>query len=122
MRSWSERTTSHTGTETRPRLLREAAVGNHICHGGFIFTLADTAFAYSCNSYNQRCVAAGAMIDFVAAAHVRERLIAEAFEVSRGKRSGVYDVRVTREDGGLIAVFRGRSATIKGQFFESSHA
>ncbi|MEY2717839.1 MAG: hydroxyphenylacetyl-CoA thioesterase PaaI [Betaproteobacteria bacterium] len=96
--------------------------GHHICHGGFIFTLADTAFAYSCNSYNQRCVAAGAMIDFVAAAHVRERLIAEAFEVSRGKRSGVYDVRVTREDGGLIAVFRGRSATIKGQFFESSHA
>ena len=94
--------------------------GHHICHGGFIFTLADTAFAYSCNSYNQRCVAAGAVIDFVAAVQVHELLIAEAIEVSRGKRSGVYDVRVTREDGALIAVFRGRSATIKGQFFETT--
>ncbi|NDA84959.1 MAG: hydroxyphenylacetyl-CoA thioesterase PaaI, partial [Burkholderiaceae bacterium] len=65
--------------------------GHHICHGGFIFTLADTAFAYSCNSYNQRCVAAGAMIDFVSAAHANDLLIAEALEVSRGKRSGVYD-------------------------------
>jgi acyl-CoA thioesterase len=62
------------------------------------------------------------MIDFVAAAQVREHLFAAAFEVSRAKRSGVYDVRVTREDGGLIAVFRGRSATIKGHFFETSHA
>ena len=94
--------------------------GHHICHGGFIFTLADTAFAYSCNSYNQRCVAAGAMIDFVSAAHADDLLIAEALEVSRGKRSGVYDVRVQSENGALIAVFRGRSATIKGQFFETT--
>jgi len=60
------------------------------------------------------------MIDFVSAAHAHELLIAEAMEVSRGKRSGVYDVRVKREDGALIAVFRGRSATIKGQFFETT--
>lgn len=93
--------------------------GHHICHGGFIFTLADTAFAYSCNSYNQRCVAAGANIDFIAAALVNDSLIAEAVEVSRGKRSGVYDVKVTRQNGDLIAMFRGRSATIKGQFFET---
>jgi len=94
--------------------------GHHICHGGFIFTLADTAFAYSCNSYNQRSVAAGATIDFIAAAMTNDLLLAEASELSRGKRSGVYDVRVTRQDGILIAVFRGRSATIKGQFFETA--
>jgi acyl-CoA thioesterase len=93
--------------------------GHHICHGGYIFLLADAAFAYSCNSYNQRTVAAGAMIDFIAAAQLGEELLAEAKEVSRGRRSGVYDVRVTGADNRLIAVFRGRSATIKGEFFST---
>jgi len=92
--------------------------GHHICHGGYIFLLADSAFAYSCNSYNQRTVAAGAMIDFIAAAQKGEDLIAEATEVSRGRRSGVYDVRVRGDGDRLIAVFRGRSATIKGVFFD----
>ena len=92
--------------------------GHHICHGGYIFLLADAAFAYSCNSYNQRAVAAGASIDFIAAAQRGEELLAEAREVSRGRRSGVYDVRVSGSEDRLIAVFRGRSATIKGAFFD----
>lgn len=101
------------------RVQAHMANGHRICHGGFIFTLADTAFAYSCNSYNQRCVASAAAIDFIASAQVDDLLYATASEVSRGRRNGVYDVRVTRQDGQLIAVFRGRSASIKGQFFET---
>jgi len=101
----------------RMRVLEFMTNGHHICHGGYIFLLADTAFAYSCNSYNQRTVAASAMIDFIASAQLGEELLAEAREVSRGRRSGVYDVRVTGPGNRLIAVFRGRSATIKGEFF-----
>jgi len=96
--------------------------GHGMCHGGFIFMLADTAFAYACNSHNQRAVAAGAEINFVAPAQLGERLEAHAVECHRGARAGIYDVTVSAGDGRRIALFRGRSATIKGQFVATGNA
>lgn len=96
--------------------------GHDICHGGFIFTLADSAFAFACNSYNQVVVAQHNTISFIAPAVSGDRLTAEACEVSRNGRSGLYDVRVTNEDGKLIALFRGASRAIKGQHFEAEIA
>ena len=101
----------------------EMTNGHGMCHGGYIFTLADTAFAYACNSHNQRAVAAGAQIEFLAPAQRADLLQAEAVEQHLAGRNGVYDVRVTRENQGqveLIALFRGKSATIKGRFFEEA--
>ncbi|MHB1740588.1 MAG: hydroxyphenylacetyl-CoA thioesterase PaaI, partial [Actinomycetes bacterium] len=84
--------------------------GHAICHGGFVFTLADSAFAFACNSYDQVTVAAGADIVFVAPARLGDRLVAEALERARYGRSGVYDITVRRaDDAALIAEFRGRS-------------
>lgn len=102
------------------RIRPQMTNGHGICHGGYIFILADTAFAYSCNSHNQRAVAAGAQIDFVAPVHRDELLTAQAQEQHLAGRTGVYDVRVTRANGELVALFRGKSATIKGQFFEET--
>ena len=89
-----------------------------MCHGGYIFMLADSAFAFACNSHNQRAVAASAAIEFIAAAHRGDVLTADCAEQSRGGRSGLYDTRVTDQSGRLIALFRGRSATIRGRFVE----
>lgn len=90
--------------------VREDMVNGHdICHGGFIFTLADSAFAFACNSFNRVTVAQGASIDFLRPAMRGERLRAEAKVVNQGARTGVYDVEVRREDGKLIACFRGNS-------------
>lgn len=88
--------------------------GHKTCHGGFIFTLADSAFAFACNSYNQRTVAQMAAITYIAPAFVGDRLTAEACEVSRSGRSGIYDIRVTNQDGVQVAEFRGHSRTVKG--------
>lgn len=92
--------------------------GHDICHGGFIFTLADSAFAFACNSYNQIVVAQSNVITFVAPGKLGDRLTAKAVEVARFGRSGIYDVTVTDQDGRLIAEFRGNSRVIKGQHFE----
>jgi len=92
--------------------------GLHLCHGGFIFTLADSAFAFACNSYNQLTVAEQNQITFLASGKADERLTATATEQSKTGRSGIYDVTVTGEDGRTIALFRGLSRTIKGQHFE----
>ncbi|MCB1383819.1 MAG: hydroxyphenylacetyl-CoA thioesterase PaaI [Notoacmeibacter sp.] len=91
--------------------------GHDICHGGFIFTLADSAFAFACNSYNQIVVAQSNVITFIAPGKLGDRLIAKAKEVARYGRSGIYDVTVTTQDGTLIAEFRGNSRVIKGQHF-----
>ena len=91
--------------------------GHDICHGGFIFTLADSAFAFACNSYNQATVAQHNTISFVSAGQLGDMLSADAREVSKTGRSGVYDVEVTNQDGILIAAFRGCSRTVKGQNF-----
>lgn len=95
----------------------EMTNGHDICHGGFLFTLADSAFAFACNSYNQRVVASHAAISFLAPAHLGDRLTATAREIHREGRSGLYDIRVTRADGTVIAEFRGQSRTIPGSHF-----
>ena len=94
--------------------------GHDICHGGFIFTLADSAFAFACNSYNQIAVAQHNTISFIAPGFRGDRLTAQAREISRSGRSGLYDVRVTNQDGRLIAEFRGASRVIKGVHFEDA--
>ena len=88
--------------------------GHAICHGGFIFTLADSAFAYACNSYNLSTVASGCAIEFLAPAREGDVLVAVAQERSVSGRTGVYDIEVHREGGGPIALFRGKSYRIKG--------
>jgi acyl-CoA thioesterase len=91
--------------------------GHGLAHGGFIFLLADTAFAYACNSHNQRCVAQHCSIAYLKPAKERSRLTATAREVRRVDRSGVYDVAVVDEEGTPIAEFRGMSRTVPGTFF-----
>jgi acyl-CoA thioesterase len=91
--------------------------GHRICHGGFIFTLADSAFAFACNSYNQLTVAQENQITFLAPGQLGERLTATAQEQARTGRSGVYDVTVTGADGRKVALMRGLSRTVKGQHF-----
>ena len=89
--------------------------GHHICHGGMIFSLADTAFAYACNSYNKNTVASACHIDFLAPAKEGETLEAEAIEQSAAGRTGVYDVTVRTTGGKTIALFRGKSYRISGE-------
>ena len=88
--------------------------GHGIAHGGYVFLLADTAFAFACNTYDQRTVAAGCDIVFVAPAKAGDPLVATAAERVRSGRSGVYDVTVTSEAGEVIAEFRGNSRSIPG--------
>jgi len=92
--------------------------GHKICHGGFIFTLADSAFAFACNSYNQNAVAQTNDITLVAPGRLGDILTATCEEQSRTGRSGVYDARVTNQDGETVALMRGRSRTIQGRHFE----
>jgi acyl-CoA thioesterase len=87
--------------------------GQRIAHGGFIFTLADSAFAFACNTHNERVVAAQGGITFIRPGRLGDRLVATAREISRSGRSGIYDVRVTVDDN-VIAEFRGHSRTIAG--------
>lgn len=128
---WSEdNATRHVGMElvsVEPgkaklslKVRDEFTNGHGMCHGGYIFMLADSAFAFACNSHNQRAVAASAAIEFIAAAQRDDVLTAECVEQSRGGRSGLYDTRVTDQNGRLIALFRGRSATIRGSFIEET--
>ena len=95
--------------------------GQGIAHGGFIFTLADSALAFACNSHNERAVAAQCNISFVRPGKLGDRLIATAREISRTGRSGIYDVRVAVDDT-AIAEFRGHSRTIGGAWVPSADA
>lgn len=92
--------------------------GHHICHGGYIFTLADSAFAYACNSYNKNTVASACHIDFLAPAREGDILQAEAVERSLSGRTGVYDVTVRTRGGKTIALFRGKSYRISGEVID----
>ena len=85
--------------------------GFGVCHGGLLFTLADTAFAFACNAYDDLTFAAAAGIDFLRPARLGDRLRATAREDYRGSKSGFYTVEVQNQDGEVIAVFRGRSAS-----------
>ncbi len=93
--------------------------GHGLCHGGTIFTLADSAFAFASNSYDQRTVAAHCSITFVNSARLGDRLVARAIERQRSGRSGIYDVSVAREDGTVIAEFRGLSRTVKSSVLKA---
>ena len=88
--------------------------GHGIAHGGFIFTLADSTFAFACNSYNVNTVASGCSIEFLRPVHSGEVLTAEAVEQTISGRTGIYDIRVANDAGETVAMFRGKSAHIKG--------
>jgi len=92
----------------------EMTNGHKTCHGGYIFTLADSAFAFACNTYNQRTVAQMASVTFTAPAFEGDVLTARAVEVWKQGRGGLYDVHVTNQNGEPIAEFRGHSRTVKG--------
>jgi acyl-CoA thioesterase len=89
--------------------------GHEICHGGVIFTLADTAFACACNSYNRAAVAVGCAIEFLAPGRIGDRLTATVREQALAGRAGVYDVTVTNQNNQTIALFRGKSRRIEGR-------
>ncbi len=94
------------------------ANGHGICHGGVTFSLADSAFAFACNSRNQSAVAQHNVISYLAPANVGDRLTATATELSMSGRSGIYDVKVTNQDGLVLAEMRGFSRSIKGNLFQ----
>jgi len=94
------------------------ANGHGICHGGITFSLADSTFAFACNSRNQSTVAQHNVISYIAPGHVGDRLTATAHEVSLTGRSGIYDVKVTNQNGSLVAELRGFSRAIKGNLFQ----
>ncbi|WP_419911750.1 hydroxyphenylacetyl-CoA thioesterase PaaI [Hoeflea sp.] len=103
------------GSATLSMTVRDHMTNGHdICHGGYIFTLADSAFAFACNSYNQNAVAQHCAVSFLLPVHSGEKLTAVAREIHRAGRSGIYDIRVTRGDGETVAEFRGQSRTVKG--------
>ena len=91
----------------------EMVNGHGICHGGFIFAFADSAFAFACNSHGESMVAAGAAIEFLAPTTVGERLTAVAAEIRRTARHGIYDVSVNNGSGETVALFRGRCSRLR---------
>lgn len=89
--------------------------GHRICHGGLVFTLCDSAFAFACNSYDESTVAATGSIDFLAPAYEGDELQAVAVELWRTRRNGIYEITVTNQRGDRIALFRGRSHQLGGK-------
>ncbi|MGX1126683.1 hydroxyphenylacetyl-CoA thioesterase PaaI [Pseudomonas sp. HLS-6 TE3448] len=88
--------------------------GHGTCHGGYLFALADSAFAFACNSYNDATVAIGCSIDYIAPARLGDTLTAVCTEQSRSGRTGNYDVRIENQQGELIALFHGKSYKVRG--------
>ncbi len=88
--------------------------GHSICHGGLIFTLADSTFAFACNSHNKVTVAAGCSIEFLKPAHLDDVLTCEGVEQMLQGRHGIYDMKVSNQRGEVVAMFRGKSASIQG--------
>lgn len=104
------------GSATLTMVVREDMLNGHdTCHGGLITTLADSAFAFACNSHGELTVAASIAVDFLAPGRRDDLLTARAFEVSKSGRTGLYDCEVRNQRGERIAVFRGRSHTMKGK-------
>ena len=94
--------------------------GHEICHGGLLFTLADSAFAFACNSYNLTTVASGCAIEFTAPARLGDTLTARASERQLAGRTGVYDVEIANQRGEPVALFRGKSYRIKGHLIDDA--
>jgi len=92
--------------------------GHQVCHGGLLFALADSAFAFACNSYNDATVAASGTIDFLAPARSGDELTAEARELWRTRRNGIYEITVVNQRGERVALFRGRSYRIDGRLVD----
>ncbi len=104
------------GRATMAMTITETMTNGHgMCHGGYIFTLADSAFAFACNSYNQNAVAQHCSVTFIRPGKLGDRMTAVAVERSRSGRSGIYDITVTGGDGKTIAEFRGHSRVIEGK-------
>ncbi len=99
--------------EARVHVTSDMMNGFDVCHGGTIFTLADTAFAFACNAYNRLTYAGGASIDFLRTVKTGDELVATANERHRGGRSGVYEVTVRNQEGEEVAVFVGRSVATR---------
>ena len=98
----------------RMRVRDDMLNGHGTCHGGYIFMLADSAFAFACNSHNVNTVGAGCTIDYLAPGRAGDVLVAEAVEQALSGKTGVYDVVVTDQDGRRIALFRGKSHRVAG--------
>ena len=104
------------GSATLTMTVREDMLNGHdLCQGGLIATLADSAFAFACNAYNELTVASGFDIHLISGAHLGDTLTAVAHEVSKAGRTGVYDIAVGNQRGEQVAAFRGRSYTMKGK-------
>ena len=109
------------GTARLTMTVRAEMINGHgLCHGGIVFSLADSAFAFACNSYNDATVAAAASIDYLAAAREGDELTAMATELWRSRRSGLYEITVANQRGERIALFRGRSHRIDGQVLDEA--
>ena len=107
------------GTAELAMTVREDMLNGHdICHGGILFTFADTAFAYACNAYNRTTVAQHCTVSFLHPVKLGAKLLASATERARTGRNGVYDIRVTDETGHIVAEFRGNSRTIEGKIVD----
>ena len=103
------------GRATMRMLVQDKHLNGHqTCHGGFIFTLADSTFAFACNSHNHNAVAAACSIEFLKPAHLGDVLHTEGVEQVLSGRHGIYDVKVTNQRGETVALFRGKSAQIPG--------
>jgi len=104
------------GAASMQMVVREDMANVHnTCHGGFIFTLADSTFAYACNSHNKNAVAVTCMIEYLRPAYVGDVLTASGSEQGLEGRNGVYDIRVENQTRELVALFRGKSTQIKGE-------
>jgi acyl-CoA thioesterase len=104
--------------EVSMRVREDMVNGHQTCHGGMVFCLADSAFAFTCNSQNQVAVAASCTIDFIAPARLGDLLTASAVKVHQGQRSGIYDVTVANHEGRVVAQFRGRSSRLGDSVIE----
>lgn len=96
------------------RVRQDMLNGHQICHGGYIFLLADTAFAFACNSHNHNTVGAGCSIEYLAPGRLGDLLTAHAQEQTLSGKTGVYDVKVTNQEGRTLALLRGKSHRIGG--------
>ena len=97
---------------------RDMLNGHQTCHGGYIFMLADSAFAFACNSHNHNTVGAGCTIDYLAPGREGDLLTAEAAEQALAGKTGVYDIKVSNQEGRTIALFRGKSHRVAGMVAE----
>lgn len=100
------------------RVRADMTNGHGICHGGLVFALADSAFAFACNSHGASTVAAGAAIEFLRPAREGDVLTAVATERWRAGKSGIYEIEVTNQDGETVALFRGRSHQVAGRLID----